>query len=136
LLSATSLGFGLTLLRAAREGRRRSVLLWGVALLAGAGTAFLGAVYHGFGPSLGSVSALWIWKGTVWLAGLSSLTSVWGSAAATLPDRIRRPVVLLAGIKFGIFAVWMASHDDFRFVVWDQLAGMAVILLLHLCGGS
>jgi hypothetical protein len=133
LLSAASLWFALALAREARRARQRSIALWAAATLAGGSAALLGGIYHGFGPALGAVAAAILWKGTVWLAGISSLTSLLGSLTAVLAGRLRRPLIGAVWLKFAVYAVWMAGHDDFRYVVYDQLTAMTAILILHAC---
>jgi len=131
LLSGSSLWFALRLTRQARRARRRSIALWAAATLAGGAAALAGGIYHGFGEAIGSGPAALLWKGTVWLAGVSSLTSLSGSLTATIPGRPRRPLIGLVWLKFAVYAFWMAGHDDFRYVVYDQLTAMTAILILH-----
>jgi len=79
------------------------------------------------------VTAGILWKGTVWLAGVASLTSLLGSLTAVLPGRFRRLILGVAWLKFAAYVLWMAGHDDFRYVVYDQLIAMTAILVLHAC---
>ncbi|HKB07579.1 MAG TPA: hypothetical protein VKF61_04790 [Candidatus Polarisedimenticolia bacterium] len=130
-LAGASLSFGLGLTRAALRERQRSIALWAAALLAGGAAALLGGIYHGLGPALGAPVTTVLWKGTVWLAGVSALTSVLGSLTAVLAGQLRGPLNAVAWAKFAAYAVWMSGHDEFRFVVYDQMLGMAAILLLH-----
>ena len=131
LLSAASLWFAIGLARESRRARQRSIALWATAIFAGAAAALVGGVYHGFGPGLGTTAARILWKGTVCLAGVSSLTSLMGSLTATLPARLRRPLIGLVWVKFAAYILWMAGHNEFRYVVYDQLTAMTAILLLH-----
>lgn len=131
LLSGVSLSFGLGLTRVAMRLRQRSIALWASATLAGGAAALAGGIYHGLGPEFGASVSVALWKATVWLAGAASLTSVLGSLTAVIAGAPRAPLSSIAWAKFAVYAVWMAGHDDFRFVVYDQILGMAAILLLH-----
>ena len=131
VLAGASLWFALRLARLARRTRQRSIALWSAAFMSGGAAALLGGIYHGFGPGLGALTSVILWKGTVWLAGVSSLTSLSGSLTAVLAASPRAPLVGIVWAKFAVYAIWMAGRDEFRYVVYDQLTGMAAILLLH-----
>ena len=133
LLSGVSLSFALGLTRASIRARRRSIALWAAATLAGGAAALLGGIYHGLGPELGASTASILWKGTVWLAGAASLTSLLGSLTAVVARRLRGPLIGVVWAKFAVYAVWMTGHDEFRYVVYDQMLAMAAILILHVC---
>src|SRR2546426_2854537 len=45
--------------------------------------------------------------------------------------RLRRPLIGLVWVKFAAYILWMAGHNEFRYVVYDQLTAMTAILLLH-----
>jgi hypothetical protein len=131
LLSGVSLSFALGLTRASIRARQRSIALWAAATLAGGAAALSGGIYHGLGPELGASASAILWKGTLWLAGAASLTSLLGSLTAVLSLRLRGPLLGVAWAKFAAYAVWVTGHDDFRYVVYDQMLAMAAILILH-----
>ncbi len=82
---------------------------WAIAFaLAGIGS-LLGGTYHGFAIE-------WLWKPTVYAVGLSSFFFL----VPFLP--------LLAIVKFMIYASWMITHDDFRWVIADY--GVTLLLLV------
>jgi hypothetical protein len=119
LLAGVTCWLGLRLLRSAEI----SVRLWAVAFLALALTALLGGTFHGFGLPL--------WKATVLSAGLVSFAMVAGSAVATTSGRVRRLVIAFAVVKLVVYEAWMASHDDYIYVIADTGIALAIVALLH-----
>jgi hypothetical protein len=96
---------------------------WAVAFAALALTALLGGTYHGFGVP--------VWKATVLLAGIISFAMVVGSAIATTAGRVRMIIIAFAVVKLVVYEAWMASHDDYIYVIADTGIALAVVAVLH-----
>lgn len=129
-LLAASLGIHLII-----EGRARSVLseqLWGWAFMATALGALAGGTSHGFIQQLGDDGWQILWKITVYAIGAASFLLLAGALVASLSGPWRRLLLLMAFVKLVGYGWWMASHDDFRFVINDYGSSMAVVLLLQL----
>ncbi len=127
---AASLGTHLVI-----EGRARSTqseVLWGWALLATALGALAGGTSHGFVQQLGEGGWQVLWKITVYAIGAASFLLLAGALVASLAGPWRRLTLVVAGLKLGGHLWWMASHDDFRFVINDYGTTMVVILLLQI----
>lgn len=122
---------GARLWRAGRDARQRSVLLWGVSFLATAAAALAGGTYHGFQLMLGASLAGALWKITVYAIGLGSALLFAGALLVRVTRPWRNGLLALALIKFVAYAVWMASHDDFRFVIWAYVPDMLGALALQ-----
>lgn len=102
ILAAASITFGILLLR-----RRNRV--WAVMFFFTAAGSFFGGTFHGFGGEV------W-WKLTVYAIGLASLF-------------LLLPFLRVVAIAlFIVYAVWMAVHDSFLWVVIDY--GVTLVLLL------
>jgi len=136
LLAAAALWLGLDILRRDRADRQKARRLWAWALLCLALSAFVGGTYHGFATAMGERMAALLWKATVYLVGIVDLLMLCGSLAAALPRRWQAPAVGAALAKFLVYAVFMAGHDEFRYVVYDYASSMIVILLVHAVPGS
>ena len=106
--------------------------LWGVSFLALALGAIAGGTSHGFAGYLGESGQFLTWKLTVYSIGLTSLALLTASALAYLRGALRRLVVALAMAQFIVYAWWMATHDDFRYVIYDYVPDMLVVLVLAL----
>ena len=104
----------------------KSKMFWGIAFGALALGAFLGGTWHGFAQSDP------LWKATTLSVGAASYAMVMGAAYATLSGTARSIVIVLAGIKFLIYMMWMVGHDEFIYVVIDTGVAFAVVAALHL----
>ena len=98
--------------------------------------AIAGGTWHGFTGALGHRPADVLWKATVYLIGIVDLLMLCGSLAAALPRRWQAPAMAAALAKFVVYAIVMISRDEFRFVLYDSIPAMLVILLVHAVPGS
>jgi hypothetical protein len=129
-LLAASLGIHLII-----EGRARSVrseVLWGWAFMATALGALAGGTSHGFVELLGDEGWQILWKVTVYAIGAASFLLLAGALVAAVSGPWRRLLLLVALMKLVGYLWWMASHDDFRFVINDYGSSMVVVLLLQI----
>ncbi len=84
---------------------------WALAFVFTSLASFLGGSYHGF-------QIEWLWKPTVYAVGLASFFLLAGT------HRLLTPV---AALKFLVYAVWMARHDDFKYVIADY--GLTLLIV-------
>lgn len=136
LLGAVLLVLAWSALRLDRRDPQAARRLWAWGFVTLALSALAGGTWHGFSGRLGAASAAALWKGTVYLVGLTDLLMLWGSAVAALGRRVRPYVVAVAVAKFLVYAIFMIGHDEFRYVVYDYAPSMAAILLIHAVPGS
>jgi hypothetical protein len=114
---------------------RVSTRLWAAALAATGFAALAGGTSHGFALLIGKTTHAALWKATVYAIGLASLFLVAAAAWASLTGYLRRGLRTLAALKFIIYAAWMTSHDEFRYVVYDYVPAMVAVLLLQAWAG-
>lgn len=114
-----------------QEPAARPVKLWGVAFAFVALSALAGGTWHGFAANLDAQMLAALWKITVYAIGVFDLLMVAGTVSATIPRRAQRWIMLIVGLKFLLYAAWMAGHDAFVYVVLDSAGAMVVLLLLH-----
>jgi len=130
ILAALATAFAVSLWRIARAPARR----WAAALVALAVGAFAGGTSHGFAPHLGPLGEAVLWKATVFAIGFASFGMLAASAQATLGPRAGRWTTAIAAVKLAIYLIWMAQHDDFKFVILDYAPNMAAVLAFNLYG--
>lgn len=104
LLGAVAIVFAVRLWRA-------GVRMWALAFAATAAAAVLGGTYHGLA---------WqpLWKPTVYAVGAASLF---------LLAQLGRALAIVGLLKFTTYAVWMLTHDDFRYVIYDYGATLLIM---------
>lgn len=132
LVTLLAASLGIHLIIEGRATSTRSEALWGWAFLATALGAFAGGTSHGFVQQLGDQGWLVLWKVTVYAIGAASFLLLAGALYASVSGPWKRPFLLLAVVKLGGYIWWMASHDDFRFVINDYGSTMVVVLLLQI----
>ncbi|MGH9317271.1 MAG: DUF6962 family protein [Thermoanaerobaculia bacterium] len=131
-LAAASLAAAALLWRAGRGRGRISIRLWAMAFLSTAFATLLGGTYHGFHDALDDTGRAILWKLTVYCVGLADLSLLAGAAVASGTRPVAKWILSAAVVKFAVYAVWMRSHDDFRYVISDYGCSMAGVLLLEL----
>lgn len=107
------------------------VRLWGIAFLLVSLSALTGGTWHGFGPDVDAQTRTILWKSTVYAAGVFDLLIVAGSILATVGGRLRTWLLVAVSVMFLTYAIWMAGHGDFLYVVLDSAGTMILLLILH-----
>jgi peptidoglycan/LPS O-acetylase OafA/YrhL len=69
---------------------------------------------------------------SIGLAGFALLAAM---VVATAGRRTRRWAMGLLVAKLGLFAVWISSHDDFVYVIYDYTPTLIVILAIQIYVG-
>lgn len=109
-----------------------SIRLWSAALTATAIAAFLGGTSHGFALHFSDFAKAAIWKTTVYSIGLASFFMLSGTLFATVANPLRKLLLGLILLKFLVYAGWMVSHDEFKYVIFDYAPAMLGVVLLQL----
>ncbi|MCH8019341.1 hypothetical protein IH785_05720 [candidate division KSB1 bacterium] len=112
--------------------QENSIRLWGGALAATAIAAFLGGTSHGFALHFSDFAKTAIWKATVYSIGLASFFMLSGTLFAAVANPLRKLLLGLVLLKFLIYAGWMVSHDEFKYVIFDYAPAMLGVVLLQL----
>lgn len=132
LLAVWTLILAGKLYRGFRRHGQRSVAFWGAALLFTSLASLAGGSYHGFQRHLSGLQLLMLWKVAVYSIGLASLCFLSGSALAFASGLWRKVLLLAAGAQFLVYAVWMAAHNDFLYVIFDYAPALVAVLILAL----
>lgn len=128
VLAVLGLMWGLNLLR--RRGR--AARLWGCGFLAMAAGAFFGGTAHGFAAWLSPAQQTLVWKATTYSIGFASFFLLAATGAGALACNASRVLVAIAAVKLAVYLWWMASHDEFRYVIYDYGPSMLIVLGVHL----
>jgi hypothetical protein len=101
----------------------RSAGTWRFAFLFTGLAALMGGVYH-------SVPSVPVWKVTVYSVGLATFFLI-RAAANDAPQRLARFLRVFAAVEMIAYALWMAVHDQFIFVIADYGSGMLLVALVY-----
>jgi hypothetical protein len=134
-LAALTAYFAWRLGAAARHRPDLAPRLWAAAFAAVSLCAFAGGTHEGFAVRLDATVAQSLWRATLCLAGAASLLFLCSIVHAYTAGRLRVALLTLAAAKFALLAVWIADHDDLRYVVYDTVATMLPVLALSAWGG-
>lgn len=129
MLAAECLVLGAFLLRNAAD--QKSIFLWGASFLLIATAAIAGGTFHGFREQLGSFSAS-LWKIVVYSIGLSALLMACATILATLRPSLQWLLIGTMVAKFAIFAYRAGTRIEYKYVAYEGLLSMAVIIVLQL----
>ena len=132
LLAALVFHFAFRLFRVAGRTGQSSIRWWATAFVFSAVAAVTGGTYHGFHSHLGAAVGLGLWKVTVYAIGIAGLSLLFGAALSSLRPPHRLWLLAAALLEFLVYAAWMATHNDFRFVIYDYAPVLLVVLLLQL----
>ncbi len=130
LLAAAAWTWGALLLRTRHDAAR----LMGCAFVATGLAATLGGSLHGFGPRwAGAVRAV-AWLATYAAIGLANLFLLAAAVRAFAPRAYQLPLLGLAGFRFGVYLILLASHRDFRYAVYDLVGTLLALVVLAMLG--
>jgi hypothetical protein len=127
--------FGRRLWKAGQVSANTSVSCWAVGMGALAVASFAGGTVHGFSLVLGEIVLQGLWKGTAVAIGLASCCFFIGTMLASTAKPLRQWLILASVVQFVGYAVWMATHDEFRYVIYNYGMTLAVILLVQIYQG-
>jgi hypothetical protein len=100
-----------------------SLRLAAAAFFATSAGAAAGGTYHLIGTQI-------LWMATVYALGLVGFLMSASAAFLALAGGARRAVLGVAGLQLGIFGVWVAGRDDFRYVIYQHGAALALTFAL------
>ena len=134
LLGAWALYLSLKLARKGISRGQRSILFWGLSFFATAVAALIGGTSHGFALYFGTATREVIWISTLYSIGFSSLFLLSAAIIATIKKPLRDWLIAFTVVKFILFAVWIFSHSEFKYVIYDYVPAMIGVLILQAYG--
>ena len=111
--------------------RQTSIQFWNFAFIATALAAILGGTAHGFALYLSAFAQAFIWKGTVYAIGFASFFMLAGTIMASVDNPVRKRLLALATLQILIYSIWMLTHNDFKYVIFDYVPAMIVVIALQ-----
>jgi hypothetical protein len=131
ILAIETLILGWLLKRQADRDREIPIKFWAIAFFVIALAAITGGTCHGFAKHLSGSVYNFLWKITLYAVGASTLFMLSAAAHATLTGTARRILIILAWVQFCAFIILIARTSDFKYVIYDYVPAM--ILILALC---
>jgi len=129
LLAVAAWAWGALLIREPGAAR-----LMGVAFAATGLAAALGGSLHGFGPGWSETARLSAWLATYAAVGLANLFLLAAAVRAFAPRAYQLPLLGLAGFRFGVYLILLASYRDFRYVIYDLMGTLLALVVLSSLG--
>ena len=117
-----------------RCDRHWSRSLWAIGFVATAAASLLGGSFHGLRTHLTESVAAMLWKGSVYSIGVASWSMFSAVIVATSQRPWRQWLLVAVAVKFLLFATWMTTHSEFRFVIFDYGSAMIAILIAQVHG--
>ena len=134
LLGAWTLYLAFRLTREGISNGQRSIFFWGLSFIATGMAAMIGGTSHGFALYFGTVTREVIWISTLYTIGFASLFFLSAAILATLKKPLRDWLISVTALKFILFAVWIFSHSEFKYVIYDYVPAMIGVLILQAYG--
>jgi hypothetical protein len=132
LLAIETIILGILLRKHAAQTQEIPVKFWSIAFFVVALAALLGGTCHGFVNDLPARLYNFLWKITLYSVGASTLFMLSAAIQSTLTGKLRRIFMVVAWTQFCIFIILIASTSDFKYVIFDYVPAMVLILILCL----
>jgi hypothetical protein len=127
--------FAWRLWRVGKATAQASICSWAAGFVCFALASLAGGTVHGFSTILSEAVLQALWKFTLYAIGLASFFLLTGTlSACTLPS-VRRFALLIPYVQLIVYALWMATHDDFRYAIYDYAFTNLSIVVLQLHAG-
>lgn len=124
--------FAWRLWRSQKGDPQASVYYWAAGFASFGLASFAGGTFHGFSMLLSQGVLQGLWKVTVYAIGLASFFLLTGILNASVPLPVRRFATLIPYAHLIIYVWWMATHDDFRYAIYDYAFTNLSIVALQL----
>jgi hypothetical protein len=127
--------FAWRLWRVGKSTAQASVCSWAAGFVCFGLASLAGGTVHGFSTVLSEAILQSLWKCTTYAVGLASFFLLAGTLSACIVPSVRRFALLIPYVQLIIFALWMATHTDFRVVIYNYIFTNLSILALQLYAG-
>jgi len=112
-----------------------SVCSWAAGFACFGLASLAGGTVHGFATIFNEAILQSLWKGTTYAVGLASFFLLTGTLNACIAPSVRRFALPIPYVQLIVFALWMATHDDFRVVIYNYTLTNLAILALQCYAG-
>jgi hypothetical protein len=110
---------------------QKSVILWGISFILIAAAAVAGGTFHGFRGQLGWLANP-LWQMVVYSVGLCALLMACSTIFATIKPSWQQILLVILVVKFGIFVLRASTHTQYKYVAYEGLTSMGIILVLQI----
>jgi hypothetical protein len=112
-----------------------SVCSWAAGFACFGLASLAGGTFHGFSALFSEAVLQELWKVTAYAIGLASFFLLTGTFSASIVPSARRFAMLIPYVQLIVYALWMATHDDFRYVIYDYALTNLCILAFQCHAG-
>ena len=134
LLGGWTFYLAFKLIRKGMRVSQRSIILWGLSFVATGIAALIGGTSHGFALYFGTMTKAVIWTATLISIGFASLFLLSAAIITTFKKPLRDWLIAATALKFILFAVWIVSHSEFKYVIYDYVPAMIGVLTVQVYG--
>ena len=134
LLGGWTFYLAFKLIRKGMRVSQRSIILWGLSFVATGIAALIGGTSHGFALYFGTMTKAVIWTATLISIGFASLFLLSSAIITTFKKPLRDWLIAATALKFILFAVWIVSHSEFKYVIYDYVPAMIGVLTVQVYG--
>ena len=127
--------FAWRLWRMGKGTAQASVCSWAAGFVCFGLASLAGGTVHGFSTVLSEAILQSLWKVTTYAIGLASFFLLAGTLSACIMPSVRRFALLIPYVQLIVYALWMATHDDFRYAIYDYAFTNLSIVVLQLHAG-
>lgn len=127
--------FAWGLWRVGKRTAQASVCSWAAGFVCFGLASLAGGTFHGFSTLFSEAVLQELWKFTAYAVGLASFFLLSGTLSACIMPSVRRFALLIPYVQLIVYVLWMATHDDFRYVIYDYAFTNLGILALQFYAG-
>jgi len=127
--------FAWRLWRMGREAAQASICSWAAGFACFGLASLAGGTFHGFATLFSEGALQSLWRVTTYAIGLASFFLLTGTLTACIPTAVRRVAIPIPYVQLIIYVLWMATHDDYRYVIYDYAVTNLGILGLQFHAG-
>jgi hypothetical protein len=127
--------FAWRLWRAGKGTAQASVCSWAAGFVCFGLASLAGGTFHGFSTLFSEAALQALWKITVYAIGLASFFLLTGTFSTSVVPTVRQFTMLIPYVQLIVYALWMATHDDFRYVIYEYAFTNLSIVALQLYTG-
>jgi hypothetical protein len=117
------------------KAAQASVCFWAAGFACFGLASFAGGTVHGFAVIFSQAVLQELWKLTAYAVGLASFFLLVGTLSSCILPSVRRFAMLIPYVQLIVYALWMATHDDFRYAIYDYAFTNLSIVVLQLHAG-